>query len=118
MIRSILLLSFSVMCLSASAQRLQISKNQRFLVTGDGQPFFWLGDTAWELIHRCDREEVDLYLQHRARQGFNVIHAVALAEIDGLNTPNPYGHTPLINNDPATPNPAYFDHVDYVINKA
>ncbi len=34
---------------------LKISPNKRFLVTADGKPFFWLGDTAWELFHRADR---------------------------------------------------------------
>ena len=99
-------------------QRLVVSENHRYLVTEDGQPFFWMADTAWELFHRCDREEADMYLEKRAEQGFNVVQAVALAEIDGLNTPNPYGHTPLLNNDPATPNEAYFEHVDYIITKA
>lgn len=100
------------------AQKLKVSDNQRFLVTEDGQAFFWLADTAWELFHRCDREEADYYLQKRKSQGFNVIHAVALAEINGLNDPNPYGHTPLIENDPARPNDQYFEHVDYIIKKA
>lgn len=101
-----------------SAQKLKVSENQRFLVTEGGQPFFYLADTAWELFHRCNREEAILYLEKRKEQGFNVIQAVALAELDGLNTPNPYGETPLINNDPKTPNPAYFDHVDFIIKKA
>ncbi len=100
------------------AQRLVVSENNRYLVTEDGEPFFWMADTAWELFHRCDREEADMYLEKRVQQGYNVIQAVALAETDGLNDPNPYGHTPLFNNDPATPNSAYFEHVDYIIARA
>lgn len=98
--------------------RLQVAENQRFLVTENGDPFFWMADTAWELFHRCDREEAAFYLKKRAEQGFNVVQAVALAEIDGLNSPNPYGETPLIGNDPNQPNPAYFSHVDTVIKMA
>lgn len=111
--------AFLLLLISASvnAQRLQVSENGRFLVTEDGDPFFWLADTAWELMHRCDRNEVDMYLSKRKEQGFNVIQAVALAEIDGLNTPNPYGEKPLIDNDPSTPNDEYFKHVDYIIDK-
>ncbi|NHF58048.1 DUF4038 domain-containing protein [Flavobacteriaceae bacterium TP-CH-4] len=108
------LLTFS----NGLAQQLRVSDNQRFLVTVDGTPFFWMADTAWELFHRCNREEATMYLTKRAEQGFNVIQAVALAEIDGLNTPNTYGKTPLMNNDPTTPNPEYFEHVDYIIRKA
>lgn len=78
----------------------------------------YLYQDYWELFHRCDLEEAEYYLDKRAEQGFNVVQAVALAEIDGLNTPNPMGETPLINNDPTQPNPAYFDHVDDIINMA
>ena len=39
--------------------RLKVSDNRRFLVTADGKPFFYLGDTAWELFHRLNREEAD-----------------------------------------------------------
>ena len=87
-------------------------------MTTEGEPFFWTADTAWELFHRCTREEADMYLKKRASQGFNVIQAVALAELDGLNTPNPYGEVPLINNDPLKPNEKYFEHVDYIIDSA
>lgn len=109
---------FSMTTGSLLAQPLRVSDNQRFLVRSDGSPFFWLADTAWELFHRCDREEATMYLKKRKSQGFNVIQAVALAELDGLHTPNTYGETPLFNDDPATPNPAYFEHVDFIIDKA
>ena len=98
--------------------RLQVSANRRFLITPDGAPFFWLGDTAWELFHRLNREEADHYLTTRARQGYTVIQAVVLAEFDGLNTPNRYGEMPLIDNDPLRPNEAYFQHVDWVVDRA
>lgn len=98
--------------------QLKISANKRFLVTKDGKPFFWLGDTAWELFHRLSREEADKYLKDRAAKGFTVIQAVALAELDGLHDPNAYGETPLENDDPTKPREAYFQHVDYIINKA
>lgn len=104
--------------LTSNAQELKVSENGRFLVTDENEPFFWMADTAWELFHRCTREEVDLYLTKRKSQGFNVIQAVALAELDGLNDPNRYDHTPLVDNDPTKPNAAYFEHVDYVIDKA
>ena len=98
--------------------RLRVSDNQRYLVHQDGTPFFYLGDTAWELFHRLNRQDTDRYLKRRAEQGFTVIQAVALAELDGLNDPNANGDKPLLNNDPTTPNEAYFRHVDYVVDKA
>src|SRR3954453_9780780 len=74
--------------------RLKVSENRRFLVKEDGSPFFYLGDTAWELFHRLDRPEAARYLADRAAKGFTVIQAVVLAELDGLHAPNAYGHTP------------------------
>ena len=102
----------------SSVAQLSVSPNKRFLVTKDGKPFFWLGDTAWELFHRLSREEADKYLKNRAEKGFTVIQAVALAELDGLHDPNFYGEIPLENDDPTKPREAYFQHVDYIINKA
>jgi hypothetical protein len=98
--------------------RLKVSENKRFLVTADGQPFFWLGDTAWELFHRLNREDAERYLKNRAGLRFTVIQAVALAEFDGLGVPNAYGHTPLHNNDPTQPNEEYFSHVDWIVARA
>jgi hypothetical protein len=94
-----------------------VSNNHRFLLK-DGKPFFWLGDTAWELFHRLDKAEAGEYLKRRSEQGFTIIQAVVLAEMDGLHTANANGDKPLINDDPATPNEKYFEQVDYVIDKA
>ncbi|HMO58783.1 MAG TPA: glycoside hydrolase family 140 protein [Roseiflexaceae bacterium] len=93
----------------------RVSDNRRFLVNDDGKPFFYLGDTAWELFHRCTLAETEHYLRDRAAKGFTVIQAVALAELDGLQTPNRRGDLPLIDGDPARPNEAYFAHVDQVV---
>jgi len=100
------------------AQPVRVSDNGRFLVNADGSPFFYLGDTAWELFHRLDREDADKYLNNRAEKGFTVIQAVVLSQIEGLEAPNAYGHQPLKNNDPQKPNEDYFKHVDYIVDKA
>src|SRR4030042_1042358 len=50
--------------------RLKVSENKRFIVHEDGTPFFYLGDTAWELFHRLGREEAEKYLEIRRKQGF------------------------------------------------
>ncbi len=107
--------------------RLKVSDNKRFLVQQDGSPFFWLGDTAWELFHKLNREEAELYLKNRAELNYTVIQAVALAEMEGLTTDNAYGRRPLRMNesgrfDPTLPDIegeySYWDHVDYIVNTA
>jgi hypothetical protein len=97
---------------------LRVSENHRFLATGDGEPFFYLADTAWEIFHRLRREEVTRYLDVRAGQGFNVIQAVAIAEFGGLTVPNAYGDVPLVDGDPLRPSPGYWEYVDWVIEQA
>jgi hypothetical protein len=97
---------------------LRVSDNHRFLVGEDGLPFFYLGDTAWELFHRLNREDADVYLKNRALKGFTVIQAVVLAEFDGLHAPNAYGELPLVGDDPGKPNEAYFKHVDWIVDRA
>lgn len=114
----------------AALPGLKVSDNQRFLVTADGKPFFWMGDTAWELFHRLNRDEVRQFLEVRAKQRYNVIQAVALAELQGLDEPNAHGDLPLVGRNPAQPavtpgnNPNdaaaydYWDHVDYIVDEA
>ncbi|MBY4637643.1 glycoside hydrolase family 140 protein [Sphingopyxis sp. XHP0097] len=112
-------LTLGLLTTAAHAQRqIEVAPNGRHLQTDDGKPFFYLGDTAWALFHRLTIEEADRYLRDRAEKGFNVVQAVALAELRGLDEPNAYGHLPLVNRDPATPNTAYFDHVDRVVARA
>jgi len=109
---------------AAGPAPLKVSDDHRSLVSASGEPFFWLGDTAWELFHRLDREDADRYLTKRAEQGFTVVQAVALSELDGHSVPSAYGHLPLEELDPNRPavvdGPAndYWDHVDYVVDKA
>lgn len=124
LICALALLSAAHASLAQTPPNLKISANRRFLVTSEGKPFFYLADTAWELFHRLKREEAVQYLEDRARKGYTVIQAVALAELDGLNDPNPYGHRPLLANDPTRPDTKegpendYWDHVDFIVRKA
>ena len=116
--RQILLLQLMLLITFDAWAQLKVNSDKTHLVTQQGKTFFWLGDTAWELFHRLDRDEAKLYLKNRADKGFTVIQAVVLAELDGLNTPNPYGQLPLIDNDPTKPNEKYFEHVDFIVNEA
>ena len=125
LILSLIVIAFPIIVNAAELlPRLKVSQNQHFLMTADGEPFFYLGDTAWELFHRLDKAESKRYLKKRAEQGYNVIQAVALAEESGLSVPTPGGFVPLIDNDPSKPNVKpgpnndYWDHIDAVIDEA
>ncbi len=128
--RKVFLLIAIVSCLSSSNAQIGVDSTKRFLVDSVGNPFFWMADTGWELFHRLSREEAVHYLDIRKAQQFNVIMAVALAEVDGLRHPNFYGDLPFSDisklewdttpgNDPLNPEEYdYWDHVDYVIDEA
>jgi hypothetical protein len=97
---------------------IRVHSEGHHLVTSDGKPFFWLGDTAWALIHRTTREECSYYLRTRADQGFTVIQAVVLSELDGVRKPSAFGELPFTDNDPARPNDAYFNRVVEIVDEA
>ncbi len=96
---------------------LRVSDNRRFLQSESGDPFFYLGDTAWELFHRLTLAQADEYLTDRAAKGYTVIQVVALAEFDGINTPNANGDTPFVGADLTQPNEAYWAHVDAIVGR-
>ena len=54
---------------------LSVSDNHRFLVFEDGTPFFYLGDTTWELFHRLSKDDAEKYLENRHRIRFLVIQS-------------------------------------------
>jgi hypothetical protein len=76
------------------------------------------------LFHRLNREEAIRLFENRAARKFNVLQAVAIAELDGHTDPNAYGHLPFIDLDvtrPAIkdgPENDYWDHVDFIVREA
>ncbi|HEX5655564.1 MAG TPA: glycoside hydrolase family 140 protein [Polyangiales bacterium] len=101
-----------------AAPPLRVTDDHHSLVRADGAPLFWLGDTAWLLFHRLDRAQTERYLRDRAQKGFTVIQAVALGDLEGPNMRSAAGETALRERDPARPNEAFFQHVDWVIQRA
>src|SRR5436190_603631 len=97
-----------------------VHANKRCFMDAEGKPFFWLGDTAWPLFSLYTREEAETYLARRAEQGFNVIKGVLawpLGTMYEQPTPQPNykGELPWLDNNPATPNSAYFEHVEHLL---
>ena len=118
---------------------LSVSENSRYLVNAAGEPFFWMGGTAWGMSEWLTREDVDIYLDNRAEKGFTLIQVCLFwgkREEDPVrfttNPTNAYGHKAFVEvngkPDPVQPlvmkggtpqNPNdYWDHVDYVIQSA
>jgi hypothetical protein len=100
---------------SVKGMRLKVSPNGRYLVTQEGKPFLYLGDTAWTLFKRLTREEAEEYLKNRAAKGFTVVQAYVLR---GLEVKNIYGDLTVLDRDPTKPNEAFFKNVDYIVDRA
>jgi hypothetical protein len=112
-----------------AALGLTVSADGRHFVDEAGKPFFLLGDTAWAMPLRLDRDEVVAYLDARAAQGFNVVQTVAIFNQAGGPGPNRYGDMPysgeltdIAVTDGADPNGAtqydYWDHLDFIVAEA
>ena len=94
-------------------QPLRVHEGGRFLITADDQPFFWLGDTAWNLCAKLDRDEALKYLWDRKNKLFNVVQAHVLS--NNLERANPYGDLAFIGGDSDRPVENYWQHVDYIV---
>ncbi len=95
---------------------LKVSKSGRYLIKENGEPFFWLGDTAWNLFIRLNREEAQRYLKDRKDKKFTIIQAHLLGW--NLNDINAYGALAFKDNNFNSPNETYWKHVDYIIKTA
>ncbi len=92
----------------------KVSDNRRYFIDQNGKPVFWLGTTQWQLFREYTLEEARLIIEKTRSHGFAFAHVMLAGVGDGTKT-NVYGEKPWINNDPLTPNEAYFKHVDDVL---
>ena len=127
--------------------KLTVSSNHRYLVHENGTPFFWLGNTAWLMPERLNRDEVEYYLNIEREQGYNVeqvqvLNAIptfnvygqpandASFDFDRFNSPTPPLGSAASSSDSeseellnsSTPqllnSYTYWDHLDYIVDMA
>jgi Protein of unknown function (DUF4038)/Putative collagen-binding domain of a collagenase len=94
-----------------------VSQNGRYFVDANGKPFYFLADTQWELFRRFSPAEAKVILENRKAKGFSVVMVMLTGVGDGTG-PNFASQRPWLNDDPATPNPAYFTNVDAALKVA
>jgi hypothetical protein len=99
---------------------LAISAEGRHLVDRTGKPFLLVGDAAWSILVALSREDAVRYLDDRVSRGFNSIMVNLLEYYFSPDPPNNlYGEPPFTTpGDFSTPNPAYFDHARWVLDRA
>ena len=107
-------LAGSVVAAERPVYPVKVSDNGRYFVDQQGQPVFWLGTTQWQLFREYKIEDARTILEKTAERGF-VFAQVMLAGVGDGTKPNVYGEKPWINDNPLTPNEAYFKNVDAVL---
>ena len=107
-----------IFVVSASAGQpvypVKVSENGRYFVDQKDNPIFWLGTTQWQIFREYTLDEARITIESVRKNGFSFIQAMLMGVGDGTK-PNVYGEKPWINDDPLTPNEAYFKNVDSVI---
>jgi hypothetical protein len=134
--RLLCILAFAACLAQAKDGAFRADKSGHLLLDRKGNPFLWLGDTAWLLFQMTTREDADLYLRTRAKQGFTVVQAaLSMAEKrvtggKGVAFPNRYGAAAFTDKDTVAPlvtpgnRPGhgseydYWDHAEYIVDTA
>jgi hypothetical protein len=94
--------------------QIRVSENHRYFVDQKGNPVFWLGTTQWQLFREYTVEEAEEVLEKTRSKGFAFAQVMLMGVGDGTQA-NVYGEKPWIDNNPLTPNEAYFRNVDAVV---
>lgn len=127
--RILSLLTFIILCITVSAAnagkpwdngKLEVTKDGRYLMYHNGQPFFWLANTAWLMPQRADRREVKYLLEASRKAGYNVVQILALDDVPSINT---YGQMSNLNGWDFSDVDrkgvyGYWDHMDYIVQEA
>jgi len=95
----------------------KVSPNGRYFVDQKGHPVFWLGTTQWQVFRDNSLDDAKTIITKTKSHGFAFIQ-VMLAGVGDGTRPNTHGDKPWVNDNPLTPNEAYFKNVDSVLDFA
>ncbi len=115
------------------AYPLKLSANHRYLVDQAGKPFLIVGDTPQGLIGRLSEKDAEYYFADREAHGFNTLGWMDVecagrdyptntnaTTPDGIKPFTGYvaGGTDFEHYDLSTPNEAYFERLDHILQLA
>lgn len=104
------------------AYPLKLSGNQRYFVDQNNTPVLVLGDSAWSLIVNLTEAQAATYFADRAAHGYNSVLISLFAGPGAFGQANFATYDGIIPfttpGNIGTPNPAYFQRVDDMINLA
>ncbi len=99
---------------AAARSPLRVDATGHYFASEDGNPFFYLADTAWLLFCRLTEDEARELFADRASKGFTVIQAVVFRDLFEPNTPNVAGTRPFASEEEMQAvrlNPAWIEWV-------
>lgn len=96
---------------------LKLSDNKRYLTYANGEPFFWLGDTMWDITWKSRLGDAKRLISDRKQKQFSVAQVIPMTYIfyPGTGITNRYKETYYLDNDYLKPNPRYFDYLDSLV---
>ncbi len=100
---------------------LGIADNPRFFAHENGEPFFWLADTAWEIVWKSRLAEMKSYISDRKRKGFTALQIVCMSHqvfTRGVGVINRNNEPYFLDNNYLRLNPRYFQYLDTLVQMA
>ena len=81
----------------------EVSDDGHYLTHANGDPFFYLADTAWEITWKSHKSQFLNYLADRKKKGFTAIQLVAMTHqnfsFESYGVRNREGETFFVNED-------------------
>jgi hypothetical protein len=98
----------------------KVSGNGHYLTYGNGEPFFYLAESAWDLCRKATRKQARNYIINRKNKGFNSIQVIPMShyKLYDYGVMNSDGKTFFLNDDFSRINPEYFRFMDYFVKTA
>lgn len=111
---------------------IKASSNGRYLLTNDGNYFWYYADTSWHSAARYNQADFITLLDDRKAKGFNTIQISMLMFPNLGPVQNAYGDEPFVGgfdltkplevgsrtSNATSPDYDYWDHIDFIIDQA
>ncbi|MFC2124321.1 glycoside hydrolase family 140 protein [Bacteroidota bacterium] len=98
---------------NAVLPELKVHSGNHYLVSSDGTPFFWMGDTGWTLFQYTPAQ-MKQYFKDRASKGFSIIQIMVIRH----ERENYEGQKPFTGKEPVALNESYWQYIDEIIDEA
>jgi hypothetical protein len=101
---------------SLAGAQLRVSADGKYFTQG-GAPFFWMGSTQWAIFRSYSIADANTIVDSMKPHGFSIMATMLVGGTDAT-VPNIENQKAWLNDDPSTPNEAYFTRVDSIVKHA